>query len=107
MTQDDKRLDVAWPPLASERVQLADALTALLFRYDPIHIGYQTNSDEYEPEALHILGRLGKCHDALDVCRVIYEELVRSFGSEAVGSTSDYEQIAGDAWQLWLGSRVG
>ena len=77
------------------------ALAALLFRFDPIQIAYQTNADEYEPEAANILTRLSLCHDVGDVWEVVYEELVRSFGAEAVGPTEDYGPIAKETWALW------
>ena len=83
------------------RGELPGALAALLFRFDPIQIAYQTNADEYQPEAANILTRLNLCHNVGDVCQVVYEELVRSFGVEAVGSAEDYEPIARETWALW------
>ena len=80
---------------------LTAQLTALLFRHDPVHITYETNWDEYAPEALNIRTRLNSCLDFDDVCRVVYEELVRSFGAEAIGPLQESEPIAAEAWALW------
>jgi hypothetical protein len=86
---------------ACEQADLPQALAALLFRHDPIQICYQTNADEYQAEAVHILSRLSACDNAGDVSKVVYEELVRSFGTEAVGSIEEYDQMASEAWELW------
>ena len=82
--------------------ELRGGLVALLFRHDPIHIGYETNCQDYEPEALRILARLSGCVSAEDVCQLVYRELVHSFGAEAVGSHEQYQQLAFEAWELWL-----
>lgn len=84
-----------------DRAAVPEALAALLYRYDPIQIAYQTNADEYQPEAANILTRLGACRGPDDVCQVVYEELVRSFGIEAVGSPEEHRQLAQEAWALW------
>jgi hypothetical protein len=101
MTQHLDGMDSELGSLAYAQVQLPEALAALLFRHDPIQICYQTNPDEYQPEAVHILARLSACDNAGDVSRVVYEELVRSFGTEAVGSIEEYDQMASEAWELW------
>jgi hypothetical protein len=101
MTEHPDGMDSKFGSLACEHVELPGALAALLFRHDPIQICYQTNPEEYQPEAVHILSRLGACDNARDVSRVVYEELVRSFGIEAVGSIEEYDQVASEAWELW------
>ena len=84
-------------------VELRSALVGLLFRYDPIQISYGTNCEEYAPEAENIVARLGLCYSAEDVCVVVFEELVRSFGTEAVGAIKEYERVAVEVWELWQG----
>src|SRR5690349_57350 len=90
---------------AQRRLGSADSmrgeLVALLFRHDPIHISYETNCEDYEPEALRILARLSDCLGPEDVCQIVYQEFVRSFGREAVGAREQYEQLGLDAWGLW------
>jgi hypothetical protein len=81
--------------------ELFDATAALLFRHDPIGIDYETNTDEYEPEAGTILPRLGDCRSEADVTRVVHEEFVRWFSAEDVGPLERYEQIGTEIWQLW------
>ena len=83
---------------------LRGELVALLFRHDPIHIGYETNCEDYEPEALKILSQFSGCVGPEDVCRIVHQELVASFGPEAVGSQEQYERMAAEAWELWRSS---
>jgi hypothetical protein len=73
---------------------------ALLFRLDPIGINYDTNTDEYEPEAGTILPRLKNCQSEGDVCRVVHEEFRCWFGIDA-GTQKKYEPIAAEIWKLW------
>lgn len=73
---------------------------ALLFRYDPIGINYDTNDDEYEPEVGTILPRLKGCQSESDVCRIVHEEFERWFGVDA-GTQERYKLIAKELWQLW------
>lgn len=96
MTERPNRIDLAGVP---------EALTALLYRHDPVQIAYQTNADEYQPEAAHILTRLQACQSPADVCQVVHQELVRSFGVEAVGAADQYQQLAQETWALWQESR--
>lgn len=104
MTEHLHRFDSGLAPVGCGPADLPGALAALLFRHDPIQIVYDTNADEYQPEAAHILTRLNTCHCAEEACRVVHEELVRSFGTEAVGSADEYGQIAREAWELWRNS---
>lgn len=93
--------------ILEERLQLKaiygalfDATAALLFRYDPIGINYQVNSDEYEPEVGTILPRLKNCQAESDVCRTVHDEFVRWFGTDA-GTQEKYKAIAAELWGLW------
>lgn len=104
MEQLHERTVVEGRRLLAEHSELGRALAALLFRHDPIHISYEENCQEYAPEAARILARLGDCCTCDDACVVIYQELVRSFGAEAVGAMKDQEQLAGETWALWQGS---
>ncbi len=82
--------------------ELFDATAALLFRHDPIGIGFDNpNTDEYEPEAETILPRVSSCHSSGEVVRVVHEEFVRWFGAGNAGPQESYKQIASDLWQLW------
>lgn len=101
MTEHLYRPDARLASLDCGREDLSGALTAVLFRHDPIQIAYATNADEYRPEAAHILTRLNSCRNPAEVCLAIHEELVRSFGAEAVGAAEGYSQIAHETWALW------
>ena len=87
--------------------RLFDAVSALLFRYDPIGINFDTNSDEYDPEARTILPRLSECQSEADVVRVVVEEFHRWFGDDIRGDNVSYKLIAAEIWQLWSGKSEG
>lgn len=77
-----------------------DAVSALLFRYDPIGINFEINPDEYDTETETILPRLKTCHSAEDVQKVLYEEFVRWFGGMA-RVPERYAEISSDIWRVW------
>jgi hypothetical protein len=52
---------------------LFDAVSAVLFHHDPIGINFDTNTDEYDPEARTILPRLPSCGSEIDALVVITE----------------------------------
>ena len=93
--------------ILEERLQLKanygalfEATAALLFRWDPIGINYEFNSDEYAPEVGTILLRLRNCQSESDVCRIVFEEFVRWFGTDA-GTQEKYKALATELWGLW------
>lgn len=71
--------------LKAEYGKLFDAISALLFRADPIGINFDENLDEYDPETGTILPRLKTCKSADDVLRVVHEEFVRWFDADNAG----------------------
>ena len=79
---------------------------AYLFESDPIGINYESNTDEYRPEAQTIALRFLDDDSIDDPGRVVYEEFARWFGDpETCGPPSRYELIGRDLWQLWNASR--
>jgi hypothetical protein len=80
---------------------LFDQASALLFRYDPIGINFEDNTDEYDPEVGTILPRLSGCHSTSEVRRVVFEEFCRWFGPETAGDEMSYNAIAEELWLLW------
>ena len=78
-----------------------NAVSALLYRKDPIGINFEDNPDEYDREAGTILPRLRGCQSEKDVLRVVHEEFVRWFGLSDAGATEHYKEIAGETWRLW------
>jgi hypothetical protein len=91
--------------LRAEYGELFDSTAALLFRYDPIGVNFEENTDEYETEVDTILPRLRGCHSADDVLQVIHEEFVRWFDSTIAGPRDRYQEIASEIWRLWQGHR--
>jgi hypothetical protein len=59
-------------------------------------------ADEYDPEISTILPRLRAASAAVDVQRIVHEELVRWFGAELVGPLTEYGEIAEKIWGAWL-----
>lgn len=85
---------------------LLDDVLAVLFRDDPIGINYETNTDEYDPEARAILPRLKECASEKDVARVVHEEFVHLFDAKIAGTMDRYEKVAAEIWQLWSGVKT-
>ena len=86
--------------LKAEYGKLFDSVASLLFRHDPIGITFDTNMDEYQPEAETILPLLRNCRTVDDVLRVVHSEFVRWFDADA-GPQEHYKSIASEIWQLW------
>lgn len=76
-------------------------LEVLLFQQDPLGINYDTNTDEYRPEAETITIRLPEAADGDDAQRIIHEEFVRWFGTQTAGPPERYTDIAKATWQNW------
>lgn len=81
--------------------ELFDAVSALLFRHDPIGINAEVNTDEYDLETESILPRLKNSHSAEDVQRIVHEEFVRWFDGGTAGRAERYSEISFEIWQLW------
>ena len=92
--EERRRLKVAYG-------ELFDAVTALLFRHDPVGINLEDNTDEYEAEAGTILPRLNGCQSEVEVLQVVHEEFCHWFGVETAGTKKRYAAIASEIWQLW------
>lgn len=86
--------------LKQQHRQMFDELSALLFRHDPICLNFETNTDEYDPEAETILPRLLECHSEQGVLTVVHEEFNRWFADSA-GSKERYTNIAAEIWERW------
>jgi hypothetical protein len=57
-------------------------VSAVLFEIDPMGINFESNTDEYEPEAGTIIPRLGQASTVQDVEALIHEEFCHWFGAE-------------------------
>jgi hypothetical protein len=88
--------------LKAEYGALFDAVTAILFRHDPIGIAFENPyGDEYEPEAGTILPKLRSCRSGEDVLLVVHQEFVRWFYEDTAGPREGYAKIASEIWELW------
>lgn len=77
---------------------LVTAIEDLLFASDPIGINFETNTDEYRPEAQTITLRLSEAATVDDLHRIVHEEFVRWFGD--AGPKERYAAIAREIWTL-------
>jgi hypothetical protein len=101
MTQTREQILEERRRLKAEYGELFDAVSALLFRHDPIGIAFDNeNADEYDLETGTILPRLRNCKSVGDVQRVVHEEFVRWFDAGNAGPEQRYALIASEIWEL-------
>src|ERR1700686_3982009 len=81
--------------------ELFCAVSAALFEDDPIGINFESNTDEYEPEAGTIIPRLHSASSVQDVETIVYEEFNRWFGAGDAGLKSGYESVSRRIWETW------
>jgi hypothetical protein len=80
---------------------LFNEASALLFRYDPIGINFEDNTDEYDPEVGTILPRLSGCRSSTDARKVVFQEFCKWFEPDTAGDEMKYDAIAAELWLLW------
>jgi hypothetical protein len=83
--------------------ELFHQISAILFKHDPMGINYEDNTDEYDPEAGTIIGRLQGCSDFIEARKMIHEEFLRWFYDD-VGDEDEYTEIAKKIWDAWMHS---
>jgi hypothetical protein len=88
--------------LKAQYGEFFDQVAAILFRHDPEGINFDTNTDEYEPEAGTIIPRLPSCGTEDDVLRVQQEEFATWFGPGPSQPLLHFELPAKDIWEAWL-----
>jgi len=101
MMNDQERIRAERKKLKNEYGQLFDVISEILFRYDPIRINFDFNTDEYEPEVGTILPGLKDCNSVIDVQKMIHQEFVKWFSIQDAGEENDYKAIAGEVWEVW------
>lgn len=77
------------------------AVSEAMFRHDPIGINFETNTDEYDPEAGTVIPRLSACTSVDDVEGVLIEEFIRWFGADVVEDRTRFAPLANEIWRLW------
>jgi hypothetical protein len=105
MTTDGEKIQAERKALRREYGELYDRLSRLLFKWDPIGINFEENTDEYEPEVGTILPRLRSCATADDVQKVVHDEFCRWFDADQAGPLESYERIGRDIWAEIRGTR--
>jgi len=77
----------------------------VLFWGDPVGINFETNTDEYRPEAETITLRLvteGASSKSI-LHEMIIDEFAHWFGAFAVRDPARYDHIADELWIVWCG----
>lgn len=77
------------------------AVSDLMFKHDPIEINFETNTDEYDPEAGTVISRLPTANNEDDVLDIIHQEFVVWFGEDTAGNRNRYVGLASEIWALW------
>jgi hypothetical protein len=75
-------------------------ISRLLFAADPEGINFETNTDEYDPEAETIILRLKAATSEADVLEIVFSEFDRWFGPSAAPRAS-LEAVSAQIWQFW------
>ncbi len=76
-------------------------ISAIILKYDPMHIGTAVESDEYDLEAATILSRIKEVHSKDELADIVYEEFQSWYGKDAVGEKEQYVKMADEIWETW------
>lgn len=79
-------------------IDLKDIIV-ILAKHDPVGVIFESNRDEYEPEAKSIIKRIPEMVDESSVQKIVHEEFVRWFDNDIAGSIDKYSRVASDIWQ--------
>lgn len=80
---------------------LVEAISAVLLRADPVGINFETNTDEYDPEAETIVIALPRSAGPDDVRALTHECFVQWFGAASAGPIERYAPVSHEIWSLW------
>lgn len=83
------------------RRDLVDAISAVLFKADPVGINFDTNTDEYDAEAETIVIALPRAAGPGDVRSLTHGAFVQWFDAETAGPIERYTAVANEIWSLW------
>jgi hypothetical protein len=86
---------------------VVDSFERLLFDRDPMGLNFETNKDEYRPEAETIALRFLEGYLPDDPVTVVYEEFKRWFGEGTCGSRDTYERVGVELWSIWTSMNTG
>ncbi len=80
------------------------AISAALFRADPIGLGDAGGADEYDSEAETVVLRLSDRRSLStedEVLHIVHDEFVRWFGEDLAGPRKRYSAAAADVHRIW------
>ena len=100
MNEDTKVLKEKYGPLF-------DTVSAALFAADPMHINFEDNTDEYDPEAGSILARLDEASTVEQATAIVHEEFCRLFTESVAGPQEKYSAVTAQIWDAWRGYKSG
>jgi len=87
--------------IKQQQPELFKAVSDLMFKHDPIEINFETNTDEYDPEAGTVISRLPAAKNEVDVLDIIHQEFIVWFGEDTAGNRNRYVGLASEIWKLW------
>ena len=87
--------------VTQEYPKLFEAVSASMFAHDPIGINFESNTDEYDPEAVTVIARLSGVNSEEEVTQIVHEEFVNWFGHATAGNRERYTDLGRDIWVLW------
>ncbi len=81
--------------------ELFDNVSVILFENDPIGLNFETNVDEYEPEARRIMPLIKEARDVNHLSELVRDVFVQMFeGVDVDRKEGIYTQIATKIWEL-------
>jgi hypothetical protein len=81
--------------------ELFDKVSTILFEHDPVELDYETNIDEYEPEARRIMPLIKQADDVNHLATLLRNVFVQMFeGDDIDRKEGVYLQIAAKIWEL-------
>ena len=101
INRKNKALQNIYKEIKEQQPELFKAVSDLMFKHDPIEINFETNADEYDPEAGTVISRLPAANNETDVLDIIHQEFIVWFGEDTAGSRDRYVKLANDVWSLW------
>ena len=82
-------------------MNLVKAISALMFRHDPIQLNVGLNADEYESQACDLVELLPICDEASKVTDLMHEIFQAWFTKSVAGERSRYDALGQEVWHLY------
>jgi hypothetical protein len=72
---------------------------SILYKYDPIHLNFEVNSDEYAPELRRFFRRYSPNLSENQTQNLLHAIFVEMFDARLAGSEENYRPIADEFWK--------